>query len=101
MALRRLTDDTLESILWNKVPVELQKEVKDFTDGPVQALLQKLLKAKLVLQECKRRGSSKAPVVVVEPSFPRSQVRGSQMGMRNVSSVRGCVTWPEHVRTRK
>ena len=28
MAPRKLTDDTLESILWNKVPVELQQEVK-------------------------------------------------------------------------
>ena len=30
MAPNKLTDDVLESILWNKVPVELEKEVKEF-----------------------------------------------------------------------
>lgn len=39
MAPYKLTDETLESILWNKVPIELQKEVKEITDGSVQELL--------------------------------------------------------------
>ena len=51
MAPRKLTDETLESILWNEVPVELQKEVKEITDGSVQELLHKLLRAEAVLQE--------------------------------------------------
>jgi len=51
MAPRKLTDETLESILWNKVPIELQKEVKENTDGSVKELLHKLLKAETVLQE--------------------------------------------------
>ena len=42
MAPRKLTDVCLESILWNKVPVEL-REVKEITtDGSVHELLQKL-----------------------------------------------------------
>ena len=58
MAPRKLTDDTLESILWNKVPVELQQEVKEITDGSVQELLQKLLRAESVIAERKRRSRS-------------------------------------------
>ena len=45
MVPQKLTDDTLESILWNKVPVELQQEVKEIIDGSLQELLQKLLRA--------------------------------------------------------
>ena len=44
MAPQKLTDTVLESILWNKVPVKLQKELKEITDGSVQEFLQKLLK---------------------------------------------------------
>ena len=52
MAPQKLTDVCLESILWNKVPVELQREVKEITtDGSVHELLQKLLKAEAVIQE--------------------------------------------------
>ena len=52
---QKLRDETLESIPWNKVLVELQQEVKEITDGSVQELLQKLLKAETVLAERKRR----------------------------------------------
>ena len=46
------TDVCLESILWNKVPVELQREAKEITtDGSVHELLQKLLRAETVIQE--------------------------------------------------
>ena len=55
MALHKLTDGTLESILWNKVPIELQQEVKEITDGSVQELLQRLLRAEAVFAEWKRR----------------------------------------------
>ena len=51
MAPHKLTDGTLESILWNKVPIELQQELKEITDGSVQELLQRLLRAEAVLVE--------------------------------------------------
>ena len=55
LAPQKLTDESLESILWNKVPIELQKEVKAIPDGSVQELLQQLLRAEIVLAERKRR----------------------------------------------
>ena len=48
MAPVKLTDSTLKSILWNKMPVELQREAKEFTVS-VQELLQKLLRAESVI----------------------------------------------------
>ena len=56
MAPEKLSDNILETILWNKVPVELQQEVKEIS-GSVQELLQKLLRAESVLAERKRRTS--------------------------------------------
>ena len=56
MAPQKLTDVFLESILWNKVPVELQQEAKEITtDGSVNALLQRLLRAEAVIQERTRQ----------------------------------------------
>ena len=54
----KLTDETLESILWNKAPVELQKEVRVIPDGSVQELLQRLLRAEEVVAEQKRRSQA-------------------------------------------
>ena len=52
MAPQKLTDVYLKSILWNKVPIKLQQEVNEIpTDGSVNALLQKLLRAEVVIQE--------------------------------------------------
>ena len=45
MAPQKLSDANLESILWNKVPIKLQKEVGQLTEGSLQELFQKLLKA--------------------------------------------------------
>ena len=59
MAPQKLTDYTLESILWNKVPVDLQQEVKEITNGSVQELLQKLLRAESVLAERRWRSQTK------------------------------------------
>ena len=42
MTPEKLTDTTMESILWNKVPLELQHKLKKIPDGLVQELLQKL-----------------------------------------------------------
>ena len=55
MAPKKLTDATMESILWNKVPIALQQELKEIPDGSVQELLQKLLRAETTLQERERR----------------------------------------------
>ena len=55
MAPHKFTNVSLESILWNKAPVELQAEVKVITtDGSVQELIQKLRRAEAVIQEQKQ-----------------------------------------------
>ena len=67
MAPTMLTDAVMESILWNKVPVTLQQEIKELSVGNVQVLLQKLLCAESVVQERSRwfnkeqRGHPSAP----------------------------------------
>ena len=43
MAPEKLSDATIESTLWNKVPVALQQELKEIPDGSVHELLQGLL----------------------------------------------------------
>ena len=44
----------LELILWNKAPVELQREIKEITVGSVQELLHKLLRVESTLQQKER-----------------------------------------------
>ena len=51
MAPEKLSDATMESILWNKVPIALQQELKEIPDGSVQELLQRLLGAEATLKE--------------------------------------------------
>ena len=51
MAPQKLSDANLESILWNKVPIKLQKEVGQLTEGSLQELFQKLLKAEEIVKE--------------------------------------------------
>ena len=55
MAPEKLSDATMESILWNKVPIALQQELKEIQDGSVQELLQRLLRAEATLKERERR----------------------------------------------
>ena len=55
MAPQKLSDANLESILWNKVPIKLQKEVRPMTEDSLQELF--LLKAEEVVKE-RERGSS-------------------------------------------
>ena len=57
MAPQKLSDANLKSILWNKVPIKLQKEVDQMTEGSLQKLFQKLLKAEKVVKEGERRSS--------------------------------------------
>ena len=54
---QKLSDANLESILWNKVPIKLQKEVGQMTEGSLQELFQRLLKAEEVVKERERRSS--------------------------------------------
>ena len=51
MAPQRLSDANLESILWNKVPVKLQKEVGQMTEDSWLELFQKLLKAEETIKD--------------------------------------------------
>ena len=55
MASEKLTDAMMESILWNKVPLELQQELKEIPDGSVKELLQKLLREEMTIQEREQR----------------------------------------------
>ena len=55
MAPEKLSDATMESILWNKVLIALQQELKEVPDGSVQELLQRLLRAEATLKERERR----------------------------------------------
>ena len=57
MAPQKLSDANLESILWNKVPIKLQKEVGQLTEGSLQELFQKLLKAEEIVKERERRNT--------------------------------------------
>ena len=57
MAPQKLSDANLESILWNKVPIKLQKEVGQLTEGSLQELFQKLLKAEEIVGERERSSS--------------------------------------------
>ena len=57
MAPQKLSDANLESILWNKVPIKLQKEVGPMTEGSLQELFQKLFKGEEVVKERERRSS--------------------------------------------
>ena len=72
MAPQKLRDETLESLLWNKVPLELQQEVREKTDGSVQEVLQKLLKAESVIAE--RKQCSNARLHSQEHQGGRSRV---------------------------
>ena len=62
MAPQKLSDANLESILWNKVPIKLQKEGGQMTEGSLQKLFQKLLKAEEVVKERERKSSHRGSV---------------------------------------
>ena len=76
MALQKLKDKTLESILWNKIPIELQQELKEIPDaGSVQVLLQKLLRAEAAAAERKWRSKGQKPSSVKDSErTPRKPV---------------------------
>ena len=58
LAPDKLSDTNLESILWNKVPVTLQKEVGEMKEWSLQELFQRLLKAEARVQERERQQQS-------------------------------------------
>ena len=62
LAPEKLSDANLESILWNKVPVALQKEVGEMKEWPLQECFQRLLKAEARVQERERRLQSERPI---------------------------------------
>ena len=55
MAPDQLSNNNVISILWNKVPVTLQKEVGEIKDWSLQELLQRLLRAETRIEERERR----------------------------------------------
>ena len=55
MAPDQLSNNNLISILWNKVPFTLQKEVGEIKDWSLQDLLQRLLRAEARLAEREHR----------------------------------------------
>lgn len=89
MAPTRLTDGTLESILWNKAPVELQREVKEIPDGSVQELLQRLLRAEEVVAEWKRRSQTLENARKLQVRVPSRDVssQGSEQENGNTRKV--------------
>ena len=56
-----LSNDNLISILWNKVPFKLQKEVGEIKDWSLQELLQRLLRAESQVEERECRTSQATP----------------------------------------
>ena len=44
-APQKLSDANLESILWNKVPIKLQKEVGQLTEGSLQRVISKVIES--------------------------------------------------------
>ena len=82
----KLTDETLESILWNKAPIELQKEVREIPDGFVQELLQRLLRAVEVVAERKRRSQSSGATTWTRTRGAISPVRELPRGDEGVYS---------------
>ena len=64
MAPQKLSDANLESILWNKIPIKLQKEVGQLTEGSLQELFQKLLKAEEIVRERERSSSLRGSIPV-------------------------------------
>ena len=57
MAPDQLSNDNLISILWNKVPFKLQKEVGEIKDWPLQEVLHRLLRAEARVAERERRSN--------------------------------------------
>ena len=51
----KLSDATMESMLWNKVLIALQQKLKEIPDGSVQELLRRLLRAEATLKEREHR----------------------------------------------
>ena len=60
MAPDQLTDDNLLSILWNKAPYRLQKEIGDIKDWSLQELFERLLRAEARITECDRRSKTES-----------------------------------------
>ena len=103
MAPEKLSDTNLESILWNKVPYTVQREVGEMKDWALQELFQRLLKAEARVQERERRQQSvvtqldRAPVTVHrgaanpvdKQTVPSQPGRNPQSFRRSTESVPG------------
>ena len=61
MAPDQISNDNLISILWNKVPIKLQKEVGEIKDWSLQELLHCLLRAEATVAEHECRNPQFGP----------------------------------------
>ena len=100
MGPQKLTDTVLRSILWNKVPVKLQKEVKEITDESVQELLQRLLKAESVVEERERRATEGTPRRARRDTVRITENHQDQHTMGSRSSEPGKCTGKNDVKLR-
>ena len=57
----QLSNENLISILWNKVPIKLQKEVGEIKDWSLQELLHCLLRAEARVTECEQHNTQIVP----------------------------------------
>ena len=92
---RKLTDEILESILWNKVPLELHKELGEIPNGSVQELLQRLLHAEMVIQERARRSGNGEKF----PKKERQRVKLSLVSLTRSLKIRVIPVFHQSLRT--
>ena len=63
MAPNKLSDANLESILWNKVPYAMQREVGEMKEWTLNEQFQRLLKAESRVLERERDANKETQVV--------------------------------------
>ena len=95
MAPEKLTDVALESILWNKVSIALQQELKEIPDGSVQELLQKLLCVEATFKEREHHSREARRVATHQdlniPTRPQNSGQGRGNNSGNTAGRNGTV----------
>ena len=90
MAPKQLTDDNLLSILWNKAPYRLQKEVGDIKDWSLQELFERLLRAEATVQECDCHSKLKLTKTPRNATAEEDEVPPNKLTMPRRQNQRGC-----------
>ena len=92
MAPQKLSDANLESVLCNKVPIKLQKEDSQMTEGSLQELFRKMLKAEEVVKERERSSHRGSVTCKFRGRYrQRTLVQGNNYtsGQKNTESKQG------------